>query len=152
MAIRDRANGSGLTIRAGVRSGEVEIRGDDVAGVTVHEAARISAAAGGDEILVSETTRLLAAGHLSHSRIGVSSSSRDWVDGSCTPLGRSSSGIRKSSVVRDGRSAHATVGPLPRTEDRARPGPPDLSSAWDGGPRLVWCRARSFRMRMTRHP
>ncbi|MGC2241143.1 MAG: adenylate/guanylate cyclase domain-containing protein [Acidimicrobiia bacterium] len=40
----------------------MEIRGDDVVGVTVHEAARIAAAAAGDEILVSETTRLLAGG------------------------------------------------------------------------------------------
>ena len=62
IAIRDRARADGLSIRAGVHSGEVEIAGSDLRGVTVHEAARIAAAAGTDEILVSEGTRLLAAG------------------------------------------------------------------------------------------
>ena len=60
VAIRDRALQDGLSIRAGVHSGEVELVGDDVAGVAVHEAARVAAAAGSDEILVSEATRLLA--------------------------------------------------------------------------------------------
>ena len=62
VAIRDRSIADGLSIRAGVHSGEVEMVGDDVAGVTVHEAARVSSAAGRDEILVSEATRLLASG------------------------------------------------------------------------------------------
>jgi class 3 adenylate cyclase len=60
VAIRDRAIAEGLSIRAGVHSGEVELVGDDIAGVTVHEAARVAAAAGADEILVSEATRMLA--------------------------------------------------------------------------------------------
>jgi class 3 adenylate cyclase len=62
VAIRDRALHDGVSIRAGVHSGEVELVGDDIAGVTVHEAARVAAAAGRDEILVSEATRLLAGG------------------------------------------------------------------------------------------
>jgi class 3 adenylate cyclase len=49
-----------LALRVGVHVGEVELVGDDVRGVTVHEAARIMAAAGRDEILVSELTRMLA--------------------------------------------------------------------------------------------
>jgi class 3 adenylate cyclase len=40
--------------------GEVELVGEDVRGVTVHEAARIMATAGEDEIFVSELTRALA--------------------------------------------------------------------------------------------
>ena len=52
----------GLSIRAGIHSGEVEIVGDAVRGVAVHEAARIAAVAGADEILVSEATHMLAAG------------------------------------------------------------------------------------------
>ncbi len=59
-AIRDLAGGQGLQIRAGVHVGEVELVGSDVRGVAVHEAARIMAAAGDDEILVSEITRALA--------------------------------------------------------------------------------------------
>jgi class 3 adenylate cyclase len=59
-AIRTRANSDDLHIRAGVHVGEVELVGDDVRGVAVHEAARIMAAAGADEILVSDLTRALA--------------------------------------------------------------------------------------------
>lgn len=58
-AIRDVTNRAGLHIRAGVHVGEVEVVGDDVRGVTVHEAARIMAAAGPDEILASDLTRAL---------------------------------------------------------------------------------------------
>jgi class 3 adenylate cyclase len=43
-----------------VHVGEVELVGEDVRGVTVHEAQRIMAAAEEDEILVSELTRALA--------------------------------------------------------------------------------------------
>jgi class 3 adenylate cyclase len=59
-AIRRAAQRRGLHIRAGVHVGEVELVGEDVRGVTVHEAARIMAAAAEDEILVSELTRGLA--------------------------------------------------------------------------------------------
>lgn len=58
VAIQDAARAEGLQIRAGVHVGEVEIVGQDVRGVAVHEASRIMAQAVGDEILVSETTRL----------------------------------------------------------------------------------------------
>jgi class 3 adenylate cyclase len=59
-AIRRIAREHGLQLRVGVHVGEVEIVGADVRGVTVHEAARIMAKAGPDEILVSELTRVLA--------------------------------------------------------------------------------------------
>jgi len=59
-AIRQHAQASGLEIRAGVHVGEVQLVGEDVRGVTVHEAARIMAAAGPGEILVSDLTRGLA--------------------------------------------------------------------------------------------
>lgn len=59
-AIRARANADDLHVRAGVHVGEVELVGDDVRGVVVHEAARIMAAAETDEILVSDLTRALA--------------------------------------------------------------------------------------------
>lgn len=62
VAIRDRSIDEGLAIRVGAHSGEVEVVGDDLRGVTVHEAARIAAAAEPNEILVSDITRLLAAG------------------------------------------------------------------------------------------
>lgn len=59
-AIRDAAGRHGLRVRAGVHVGEVEFAGGDVRGVAVHEAARIMGMAGAGEILVSETTRVLA--------------------------------------------------------------------------------------------
>ena len=59
-AIRKRANAVDLHVRAGIHVGEVELVGDDVRGVAMHEAARIMAAADTDEILASELTRALA--------------------------------------------------------------------------------------------
>jgi class 3 adenylate cyclase len=59
-AIRRAANREDLHVRVAVHVGEVEVVGSDLRGVAVHEAARIMTQAGEDEILVSETTRLLA--------------------------------------------------------------------------------------------
>ena len=52
----------GVRIRAGVHTGEVEVRGDDLGGLAVHIAARVSAAAGAGEVMVSSTVRDLLAG------------------------------------------------------------------------------------------
>ncbi len=52
----------GLQQRAGIHTGEVEIRGDDIGGIAVHIAARISALAGAGEILTSRTLKDLTAG------------------------------------------------------------------------------------------
>ena len=49
-------------VRVGIHMGEVEILGDDVAGVGVHLAARISALAQPGEVLVSRTVRDLLLG------------------------------------------------------------------------------------------
>jgi class 3 adenylate cyclase len=61
-ALRDRLRGSGIELRAGVHTGEVQLRGDDVGGIAVHFAARVMAAAGPGEILVSRTVHDLVAG------------------------------------------------------------------------------------------
>lgn len=61
-AIREAAHGLGLQIRAGVHTGEVQITQDDVRGIAVHTAARIMAAAGSGEILVSATVADLLDG------------------------------------------------------------------------------------------
>jgi len=53
--LRGLAGGLGLTIRAAIHTGEVEV-GADLRGMAVHEAARILGLAGPGEILVSATT------------------------------------------------------------------------------------------------
>lgn len=53
---------SGISIRAGLHTGEVEVRGDDVGGIAVHTAARVQAAAEPGEVLVSRTVTDLVAG------------------------------------------------------------------------------------------
>jgi class 3 adenylate cyclase len=52
----------GLDLRAGVHTGEVEIRGDDIAGLAVTIAKRVCDLAGPDEVLVSRTVTDLVAG------------------------------------------------------------------------------------------
>jgi class 3 adenylate cyclase len=54
--------GIGLSSRAGIHTGEVELVAGGVRGVAVHTAARIMALAGPGEVLVSGTTAELAAG------------------------------------------------------------------------------------------
>jgi class 3 adenylate cyclase/pimeloyl-ACP methyl ester carboxylesterase len=53
---------AGLPIRAGLHTGEVEQRGEDIGGIGVHIAARVMAAAKAGEILVSRTVRDLVVG------------------------------------------------------------------------------------------
>jgi class 3 adenylate cyclase len=57
-----RADALGLRIRAGVHTGEVELRGEDVGGMAVHIAARVAGLAGPNEILSSRTVKDLTAG------------------------------------------------------------------------------------------
>jgi class 3 adenylate cyclase len=61
-ALRDELRGLGLRIRAGLHTGEVELRDGDVGGIAVHLAARVMATAGAGEILVSRTVRDLVVG------------------------------------------------------------------------------------------
>lgn len=51
----------GIEIRAGLHTGEVETRGDDVAGLTVHQAARIQGVAESSEVIVSSSVSSLLA-------------------------------------------------------------------------------------------
>ena len=61
-AIRDSVRSLGVDVRAGLHTGEIELRGDDVAGVAVHIGARVSALARAGEVLVSSTVKDLVAG------------------------------------------------------------------------------------------
>ena len=61
-AIVDAVRPLGLSVRAGLHTGECEVIGDKVGGVAVHVGARVSAAARPGEVLVSGTVRDLVAG------------------------------------------------------------------------------------------
>jgi class 3 adenylate cyclase len=61
-SIRDSVRSLGVDMRAGLHTGEIELRGDDVAGMAVHIGARVSALAGAGEVLVSSTVKDLVAG------------------------------------------------------------------------------------------
>ena len=52
----------GIRVRAGLHTGECEVMGDDIGGIAVHIAARVSALAGPGEVLVSRTVKDLVAG------------------------------------------------------------------------------------------
>ena len=62
LALRSQLREAGVEIRAGLHTGELDLRGDDVGGIAVHLAARIMAAAGPGEVLVSRTVRDLVGG------------------------------------------------------------------------------------------
>jgi class 3 adenylate cyclase len=62
MAIRDAVRSLGIEVRAGLHTGECEVRGDDIGGIGVHIGARVSALAGPNEVLVSGTLRDLVIG------------------------------------------------------------------------------------------
>jgi class 3 adenylate cyclase/pimeloyl-ACP methyl ester carboxylesterase len=62
VAIRAGVADTGLQVRMGLHTGEVELLGDDIGGIAVHIAARVMAAAGAGEILCSRTVKDLVAG------------------------------------------------------------------------------------------
>ncbi len=62
MAIRDAVQALGIQVRAGLHTGECEVRGDDIGGIAVHIGARVSALAGPNDVLVSSTLRDLVIG------------------------------------------------------------------------------------------
>lgn len=60
--LRDRIAEHGIRVRAGIHTGECELREGDLAGIAVHLAARIVSLAGSDEVLVSSTVKDLTIG------------------------------------------------------------------------------------------
>jgi class 3 adenylate cyclase len=61
-ALRDALDPLGIAIRAGLHTGEVELRGDDIGGIGVHVAARVLEQAQPGELLTSAAVPLLVAG------------------------------------------------------------------------------------------
>lgn len=62
LALRDSARQLGVEVRIGVHTGEVERRGNDIAGIGVHISARVQACADPGEVWVSRTVTELVAG------------------------------------------------------------------------------------------
>jgi class 3 adenylate cyclase len=61
-AIQDAVGALGIEVRIGLHTGEIELRGDDVAGMAVHIGARVSSVAEAGEVLVSSTVKDLVVG------------------------------------------------------------------------------------------
>ena len=61
-SIADRVQPLGIEVRAGVHTGECELRNGDIAGMAVHIGARVGATAGPGEVLVSSTVKDLVVG------------------------------------------------------------------------------------------
>ncbi len=61
-AIGDRLSPLGIQVRAGLHTGECEVRNGDVGGLAVHIGARVAARAGAGEVLVSGTVKDLVVG------------------------------------------------------------------------------------------
>jgi class 3 adenylate cyclase len=61
-AIRDAAAEMGMDIRVGLHTGQIALRGDDIAGMAVHIAARVEALASPGEVLASRTVVDLVVG------------------------------------------------------------------------------------------
>jgi class 3 adenylate cyclase/pimeloyl-ACP methyl ester carboxylesterase len=57
LAIGETLKALDIGVRAGIHTGEIEVRGDDVAGIAVHIGARVSALAGAGEVFVSSTVK-----------------------------------------------------------------------------------------------
>jgi class 3 adenylate cyclase len=62
VSIRDAVQALDIQVRAGLHTGECEVRGDDIGGIAVHIGARVSALAGPNDVLVSSTLRDLVIG------------------------------------------------------------------------------------------
>ena len=62
LAFGSAARQIGLPLRAGLHTGEIEVRGKDIGGIAVHAAARVMSHCGSDEVLVSRVVTDLVAG------------------------------------------------------------------------------------------
>jgi class 3 adenylate cyclase len=62
LAFGSAAKQIGLPLRAGLHTGEIEIRGNDIGGIAVNAAARVMSHSGSDEVLVSRVVTDLVAG------------------------------------------------------------------------------------------
>lgn len=62
IGLRNVLHEQGIQQRAGIHTGEIELRGSDIGGLAVHIAARVSSLAGPGEVLTSRTVKDLVVG------------------------------------------------------------------------------------------
>lgn len=62
LAFSSAAQQIGIPLRAGLHTGEIELRGNDIGGIAVHAAARVMAQSASNEVLVSRVVTDLVAG------------------------------------------------------------------------------------------
>jgi len=62
LAVREAVKPLGIEVRAGLHTGECEMRGEDVGGIAVHIGARVASEADASEVLVSSTVKDLVVG------------------------------------------------------------------------------------------
>ena len=107
LAIRAGAHHLGISVRAGVHTGECERLADDLAGVAVHIAARTCAIAEREELLATSTVRDRPSARCCGSIRAARASSR-----ACPASGASSPSTRLPSQARAGRAAAGLQSPL----------------------------------------
>ena len=109
-AMRGRCQAIDLHIRSGLHTGEIELRDDDITGVTVVVAARTAELAGADEILVTRTVADMVAGAgidlVSHGTFELAGLAGDWQ-------------LMLAAPPRAGGEASTSRGPAER--DRSQP-------------------------------
>jgi class 3 adenylate cyclase len=62
LALRALAREHHLELRAGIHTGELSVRGNDIGGIAVHLAARVLAVAGPGDVVVTSTVKDLVVG------------------------------------------------------------------------------------------
>ena len=98
MSIRDAVQALGIEVRAGLHTGECEVRGEDIGGIAVHIGARVSALAGPNDVLVSSTLRDLVIGSgLEFEARGAHELKVYPASGICSPSHLHSGGLRRNS-------------------------------------------------------
>jgi class 3 adenylate cyclase len=114
-AIEEEARAAGITIRAGLHTGECERIGDDLGGLAVHVAARVGAKAAPGEVLVSGTVKDLVMG----SGIEFSGRGAHELKGVPGTWPLHAVGSEHTAVAEASTAPHVDPPPAPTVTDRA---------------------------------
>ncbi|HEX2425804.1 MAG TPA: hypothetical protein VHM47_07980 [Actinomycetota bacterium] len=98
-AIAEHVRPLGIEVRSGLHTGEVELDGDDIAGLGVAIGARVGAMGGPSEVLVPQTVKDLVAGSDCHSKTPACTNSQAYLTG----------GVSTASWVQPGEASRGSV-------------------------------------------